>query len=120
LKVNEGYFLLCPVRTGHHQEVKYSSATPNVQKKLTLPPRRTGCKVGEAQRFCLRQTGHAFGKQACGWQGDLLIYLRAFFADICVSFFPADSRGKGPQIFNLIWWPIEIFAPEEHYVKRKI
>jgi len=30
---------------------------------------------------------------------------------ICVSFFPADSRGKGAQIFNLIWWTIEIFAP---------
>jgi hypothetical protein len=100
---------LYPVGTGHHQEVKYSSASPNVQKKLTraktlrrkespfaslrlcekrkkssatadekknltLPPRRTGCKAGKAQRFCLRQA-------------DQLIDLRVFSADICVNFF---------------------------------
>jgi hypothetical protein len=42
--------------------------------KKTLSLRRTGCKVGEAQRFCLRQV-------------EQLIYLRVFSADICVSFF---------------------------------
>ena len=41
-----------------------------------------------------------------------------FFLRIsALAFFSADSRGKGAQIFNLIWWPIEIFAP---YVRGTI
>jgi len=60
------------------------------------------------------------GMPACRWKIDQLIYLRVFSADICVSFFSADSRGKGLQIFKLIWRPIELFAPEEQHVNRKI
>jgi hypothetical protein len=42
------------------------------------------------------------GLPAEGRQVDQLIYPRVFSADICVSFFSADSRGKGAQIFNSI------------------
>jgi hypothetical protein len=65
-----------------------------------------------------RRKDSAFCRQTSLQKEDLLICW--FFPRIsALAFFSADSRGKGLQIFNLIWWPIEIFAPEEHYVTRK-
>jgi hypothetical protein len=81
------FFLLCPVGTGHHQEVKYSSTLEDVKKKLTPPPRRTGRK------------GSAFCRQTSLQKEDLSI-CALFLRISALTFFPADSRGKGPQIFR--------------------